>query len=89
MKRAWKWMGLALAAGAALGCGGGPPSKQGLHRTCTPGSECSQGQLCLEYTGFSGQPLSTCEIPCNFKSDCPEPLDCAAIADGPNQLTCN
>jgi hypothetical protein len=83
MNRAWKWMGLALA----LGCGG-PPSQQGLHQACTPGSRCSQGQLCLEYTGFAGQPLASCEIPCNSRSDCPEPLDCAAVADGPEQPTC-
>lgn len=84
MRRAWKWMGLALA----LGCGA-PPSKVGLHRACTPGAQCSQGQLCLEYTGFSGQPLATCEIPCTWKSDCPAPLDCVAVSDGPNQLICN
>jgi len=88
MNGAWKWTVLALAAGAALGCGS-PPSKQGLHQPCTPGAPCDHGQLCLEYTGIAGQPLASCEIPCSFKSDCPEPLSCTTVSDGPNQLICN
>jgi hypothetical protein len=36
MKRAWKWIGLALAASAAPGCGG-QPSQQGLHQSCACG----------------------------------------------------
>ncbi|HYV50182.1 MAG TPA: hypothetical protein VFA20_35250 [Myxococcaceae bacterium] len=89
MKNEWnpRWMGLALAVSAALGCGE-PPSTQGLHGACTPGSQCARGQRCLEYTGLAG-PLSTCEIPCSSKSDCPEPLNCTAVSDGPNQLVCN
>ncbi len=92
MKSACTWFHLFLAAALALGCGGGPPpSTEGLHQGCTPGSAsaCADGQLCLEYTGFAGQPLSTCEIPCNYASDCPDPLHCSAISDGPDQTICN
>jgi hypothetical protein len=90
MKRASPWFHLAAAATLALGCGTPPPpSTEGLHQPCTPGSECAGGQSCLEYTGFSGQPISTCEIPCDYASDCPEPLQCTAVADGPSQTTCN
>jgi hypothetical protein len=83
MKRAW----MVLAA-VALGCGA-PPSKQGLHDACASDRQCAQGQACLQYTGFSGQPLSTCEIPCTSARDCPAPLECLVVADGPGQLTCN
>jgi hypothetical protein len=89
MKSACTWFHLVLAA-AALGCGGGPPpSTEGLHQACTPGSACASGQLCLEYTGFAGQPLSTCEIPCDYAADCPAPLSCSSISDGPRQTICN
>ena len=90
MRRAWKWMKLALAA-SALGCGGGspPPSTVGLHQACAPGSQCAQGQRCLQYTGFSGQPISTCEIPCAEQSDCPGSLTCVTVSDGPSQPVCN
>jgi hypothetical protein len=81
-------MALTFAAALALGCGGLAPSTEGLHGDCTPESECAVGQTCLEYTGIAGQPLSSCEIPCDYPSDCPEPLQCAAIADGPGQPIC-
>jgi len=91
MKTTPWWAGpllLLLLGGAALGCGA-QPSKQGLHRDCSDGSACSYGQACLEYTNIAGQPLRSCEIPCTYRSDCPEPLDCVAISDGPNQLICD
>ena len=85
MKNVKTW----IAAALALACGGAQPSKQGLHRDCSDGSACASGQLCLQYTGFAGQPLSSCEIPCDFDRDCPAPLSCVAVSDGPGQLTCN
>ena len=87
MKSTPWWAGpLLLFAGAALGCGGGQPSTQGLHRDCSDGSACASGQVCVEYTGLAGQPLFTCEIRCTQRSDCPAPLDCVEISDGPGRV---
>lgn len=87
--RRWWFRFLAIAiAGVALACEGEGPSKQGLHKDCSDGSPCKDGQLCLRYSGIAGQPLSTCEIPCTYPSDCPTPLECVAVSDGPDHLIC-
>ena len=81
----------ALAALALAACGGGgtPPSTENLHADCSGGFQCATGQQCLHYGGFAGQPLASCEIPCSYDPDCPPPLACGPVADGPTQSICH
>lgn len=74
----------------ALGCGGGvAPSAERLHSDCS-GASCAPGQSCMTYTGFTGQPLHTCEIPCTTEADCPPGagLTCGALSEGPAGKIC-
>ncbi len=52
------------------------------------GKDCAQGESCIEYVGFTGQPLYTCGIPCkegNPNDGCPEDMVCQVAPDGPTQ----
>ena len=52
------------------------------------GKSCEAGQQCITYTGFAGNLLYTCGIPCVAdapNSGCPDDMHCQVIADGPTQ----
>ncbi len=52
------------------------------------GKPCEEGQSCIEYFGFAGNPLHTCGIPCKPDAPndgCPETMRCQVIPDGPTQ----
>jgi hypothetical protein len=56
------------------------------------GSDCSQGQQCLEgltcttYSGISGAEFKSCEITCIDNKYCPLGKNCINIADGPQNI---
>lgn len=52
------------------------------------GKDCARGESCIEYVGFTGQPLYTCGIPCKEgapNDGCPDDMVCQVAPDGPTQ----
>jgi len=77
--------GLAVLVSLAAACGA--PSTEGLHQSCAETASCASGQECL-HGGDLGGPHDTCEIPCWLDFDCPAPLKCMTLTDGPPGRTC-
>ena len=57
-------------------------------RVSCGGKTCEPGQSCIEYTGYAGNQLYTCGIPCIHdqpNDGCPSDMHCQVIPDGPTQ----
>lgn len=55
--------------------------------------ECNEGQSCIVYSTFSGQPTASCHVDCAFPGEpgggsaiCPTGLQCVTVADGPGSV---
>lgn len=58
-----------------------------MHEPCGEHDLCGTGLTCMSYYGIGGNPLKSCEIPCDpkaAKTGCPEGLHCAYVGDGPS-----
>ena len=60
-------------------------SPAGANELCN-GKTCASGESCIEYVGFTGQPLYTCGVPCKQgepNDGCPDDMTCQISPDGP------
>jgi hypothetical protein len=64
--------------------GGALDARQG--ESCLDGRPCDPGLVCMSYRGFGGNPLATCEVPCEDDSACPAGQACVYVYDGPGRV---
>lgn len=61
-----------------------------LHTACSSDKSCSPGQTCVRWADEASRLWKTCELLCDFEAgegQCPPPLECTRITDGPGE-TC-
>lgn len=65
-------------------------TQTGAGSTCTSDDSCNTGQSCIEFFGFTGQPMRECHVDCDTPDEgsaiCPSGLQCVTVADGPGSI---